>query len=177
VLKAAPESARAAAWALTRAAREQAEKQRALLAEYEPLLAVGDAARGRALFFDKAACHTCHRVGDQGRNVGPDLTKVGAIRSGRDILESVLVPSATFAQGYDSYEAVLKAGESVSGALARETEEWIVLRQASGAEVSVRRAEVESLQPSKLSLMPEGLLQALTRQEAADLLAFLQDLK
>jgi putative membrane-bound dehydrogenase-like protein len=177
VLKAAPESARAAATELARAIRNQAEQQQALLREYEPLLAGGDAARGRDLFFGKAQCFTCHTVADQGRPVGPDLTKVGAIRSGRDILESVLLPGATFAQGYDTYVAETKDGESVSGSLARETPEWVVLRNASGAEARLRRNEIVSLEKSRLSMMPEGLLQALTRGEAADLLAFLRELK
>ena len=177
VIQAAPATARDHANSLLRAVRDQAREQRALLERYQPQLAGGNPTRGRGLFFDKAGCYTCHQVGDQGRAVGPDLTKVGAIRSPGDILESVLLPNATFAQGYDTYVAELKDGDSVSGNLADETPDVVVLRNASGAEVRVARDQLDSLTKSRLSMMPEGLLQALTEQEAADLLAFLLDLK
>ena len=83
--------------------KKAADRDKARLAEFEPLLDGGDQDRGRAVFFGKkAACGACHRVGDEGGSVGPDLTKVGGIRAGRDLLESVVLPSATFAQGYET---------------------------------------------------------------------------
>jgi putative heme-binding domain-containing protein len=148
-----------------------------LLERYRPSLADGDALRGRELFFDKASCHTCHQVGEQGRAVGPDLTRVGAIRTPADILESVLLPNATFAQGYDTYVAELANGDSISGTLGDQTPDSIVLRNASGTGIRIARNQIESLSRSQLSMMPEGLLQALTDQEAADLLAFLRELQ
>jgi putative heme-binding domain-containing protein len=177
VLKATPESVRAQAAELQRILRDQAAKQQALLAEYKPRLTGGDPTRGRTLFFDKAQCFTCHTVGNQGRPVGPDLTKVGAIRSGWDLLESVLLPSVTFAQGFESFVAEKHDGESITGSLVRETADYIVLRNASGTEMLLRRSDIDTLAKSRLSMMPEGLLQALTREEVADLFAFLQDLK
>jgi putative membrane-bound dehydrogenase-like protein len=177
VIQAAPATARDQAESLQRVVRDQAREQRALLERYQPLLTEGSPARGRGLFFDKAGCYTCHQVGNQGRAVGPDLTRIGAIRSPEDILESVLLPNATFAQGYDTYEAELKDGDALSGNLADETPDAVILRNASGAEVRVTRDQLDSLTRSRVSMMPEGLLQALTDQEAADLLAFLLDLK
>jgi putative membrane-bound dehydrogenase-like protein len=165
------------ATALREAVRDQAEQQRALLRQFEPLLRGGDPVAGRAVFFGKAACYTCHPIGQEGRPVGPDLTRIGAIRSGPDLLESVLLPSATFAQGYESYAIELKDGDEVTGTLARETSAAVILRTPSGAERVVPRSEMVSLTRSPLSVMPEGLLQALTREEAADLFAFLQELK
>ena len=88
--------------ALLRVNAESVRDRQARLAEYEPLLTGGDPGRGRAVFFGRtAACATCHRVGDEGGRVGPDLTRIGAIRSGHDLLESILWPSSTFAQGYE----------------------------------------------------------------------------
>jgi putative heme-binding domain-containing protein len=162
---------------LLQAVRTQSEQQQTLLREYEPRLSGGDAARGRQIFFGKVSCSSCHRVGREGQEVGPDLTKVGAIRTGRDILESVLLPSATFAQGYDTYQAELKDGELVTGVLSRETAQAVILRTSSGAELRLARDAVQSLSKSRLSMMPEGLLQLLSREEVADLLAFLQALK
>src|SRR5439155_26463326 len=85
--------------------RQSAEQDQMKLARFEPYLNGADAERGRAVFFGgKVACSVCHAVGSEGGKVGPDLTKIGAIRSGRDLLESILLPSSTFAQGYDSYQ-------------------------------------------------------------------------
>jgi putative membrane-bound dehydrogenase-like protein len=177
IIRAAPLTARESAQSLQSAVRDQHREQRALMASYEPLLTGGNAARGRALFFNKASCHSCHQLGDEGRPVGPDLTKLASIRSPPDILESVLLPNATFAQGYDTYVAELTDGDSVTGNLARETADTIMLRNGSGTERRIARDQLVSLTKSQRSMMPEGLLQALTPQEAADLLAFLLDLK
>jgi putative heme-binding domain-containing protein len=176
IIRAAP-AAGESVESLRAAVRDQARARQNLLERYRPLLVGGDAVRGADLFFDKAGCHACHQVGDQGRPAGPDLTKLGAIRSPDDILESVLLPSATFAQNYDTFVAELTNGDSVTGHLAAESGQSVTLRNATGAEVRIPRDQIASLAKSSLSLMPEGLLQVLTDQEAADLLAFLLDLK
>jgi putative membrane-bound dehydrogenase-like protein len=158
--------------------RRSAKQQAARLRAFEPLLEGGSGARGRAVFFGpKAACSTCHAVGTQGGRVGPDLTRIGTVRSGRDLLESVLLPSSTIAQGYENYQAVMKDGRVFSGVIARQSPEVVVLRDASGADVRLSRGEVESLQRQPTSLMPEGLERNLSPEEFRDLLAFLQGLK
>jgi putative heme-binding domain-containing protein len=162
---------------LLRAVRTQAEQQQRLLEEYKPLLNGGNPARGRQIFFGKSACASCHKIGNDGVNNGPDLTRIGAIRSGLDILESVLLPSATFAQGYETFEVELENGDFLKGILSYETPEMVVLQSSAGGELRLARSEVKAVAKSPLSLMPEGLLQVLTREEAADLLAFLQELK
>jgi putative membrane-bound dehydrogenase-like protein len=156
---------------------QREERQRAQLAELEPLLAGGDPNRGQQLFIGKATCATCHRVGEHGGQVGPDLTKIGAIRSGRDLLESVVAPSATFAQGYEPYVVMLKNGDSLSGVRVRGNDESFVLREASGNEVRLEPTQVESVTRSQISIMPEGLLTALTQSEICDLFGYLQNLK
>jgi putative heme-binding domain-containing protein len=148
------------------------------LAEWEPLLTKGDAQRGRAVFFSaKSACGTCHAVAGEGGAIGPDLTKVGAIRSGRDLLESILVPSSTFAQGYQTFTITRKDGEELQGMVAREMADGILVRDASGAETPIRREQIREMTPGKVSLMPSGLEQAVTREEFADLLAYLRGLR
>jgi putative membrane-bound dehydrogenase-like protein len=144
------------------------------LAEYEPLLSGGHVARGRTVFFGPAAaCHTCHRMGDLGGHVGPDLTKVGAIRSGRDLLESILVPSSTFAQGYESYKIATEDGNVLTGLVARQSADAVVLKDASGAETRVRRDQIRRMERTALSIMPEGLERKLSREDFRDLVAFL----
>jgi putative heme-binding domain-containing protein len=148
------------------------------LAEWAPLLAKGDAQRGRTVFFSsKAACATCHAIAGDGGAIGPDLTKVGAIRSGRDILESILFPSSTFAQGYQSFTITRSDGQELQGLIARELPDGILLRDASGADTAIRRELIREMTPGTVSLMPSGLEQAMSRQEFADLLGFLQSLK
>lgn len=154
------------------------EALRAKLAAFEFALSGGDPARGREVFFGKqAACGACHRVGRQGGGVGPDLTKIGAVRSGRDLLESVLAPSATFAQGYEPWIVVLGDGDVWSGVIARQTDELVVLRAASGAETVLRREQIRQMRRSAVSLMPEGLERALSGPELRDLMAYLRGLK
>jgi putative heme-binding domain-containing protein len=125
----------------------------------------------------KVACSTCHRLGDAGGRIGPDLTRIGAIRSGPDLLESILWPSSTFAQGYEPYTVATVDGRVLSGLIARPDADVVVLRDASGAETRLRRDEVEEVRRSGTSLMPEGLARALTRDEFRDLLAFLRSQK
>ena len=148
------------------------------LAEWEPLLAKGDAQRGRAIFFSaKTACGTCHAIAGEGGAIGPDLTKVGTIRSGRDILESILFPSSTFAQGYQPFTITRTDDEESQGIVAREMSEGILLRDASGAETPIRREQIREMSPGSVSLMPSGLEQGMSREEFSDLLAYLQSLK
>jgi putative heme-binding domain-containing protein len=156
---------------------ERAAQQTQKLAEYEPLLAGGNRERGQILFYNKAVCSTCHSIWGTGGKVGPDLTKVGSIRAGRDILESIVLPSATIAQGYDLLNVRLRDGEVASGIRVGKGEDPLILRDAAGNEMRYRQQTIEAIVPSKVSLMPEGLLQPLTHDEIRDLLAFLQSLK
>lgn len=156
--------------------QRQGEARR--LAQFEPLLTGGDSFRGRGVFFSpKAACGACHRVGSEGGRIGPDLTKIGAVRSGRDLLESILLPSSTFAQGYETWAVTTSDGRELDGVIARQNSDAIVLRDASGAETLLLRDQIKHLERRAASLMPEGLEHAMTREELQDLLAFLQDLK
>ena len=148
------------------------------LAKWEPLLGKGNPERGSAVFFSpRTACSTCHAVGAEGGKVGPDLTKIGAIRSGRDILESILFPSATLAQGYQSLTVFTSDGDEFQGIVERETADAITMRDAGSGETIIQRTQIRQMQSSAVSLMPSGLEQALTRDEFADLLAYLQSLK
>jgi putative membrane-bound dehydrogenase-like protein len=158
--------------------RQEKDRQGERLAALEPLISGGDATRGRAIFLDKrVACATCHRVGDVGGSVGPDLTKVGAIRSGRDILESIVFPSSTFAQGYESYVLTLAGGQELTGIIAERTADSVVLRDSSGSERRIAADEIKKMRRDRVSVMPQGLDTALKPEEFRDLLAFLQSLK
>ncbi len=177
VIAALPVAQQAEAVRQLAAARQSIGDQAALLDEYQPLAEGGSADRGRTLYFGKATCSTCHRVGNEGGVIGPDLTKVGAIRTARDLVESLVVPSATIAQRYETYTVITDAGRVFTGVLARQTPELVVLHDASGAELRIRTDTIDEMEMSKRSIMPETTIKTLVREEVRDLLAFLQSLK
>ena len=155
-----------------------AGKQRARLVELEGVLSGGKAARGRKVFFgNRAACSTCHAVQKEGGHVGPDLSKIGGIRSGRDLLESIVFPSASIVRGYEPYVITTRDGRQHTGIIAGETAEVIQLIAADRTETRLARTSVETIQPSRVSIMPQGLDAQLSREEMADSIAFLQSLR
>ncbi|MFN3485149.1 MAG: HEAT repeat domain-containing protein, partial [Planctomycetota bacterium] len=139
----------------------------------------GDAARGRMLFMDPkgAGCIKCHKVGGQGGEVGPDLSDVG-VKYGRDhFIDSILYPSKQILDGYRQTRVLTRSGTVLSGRVAGETAEEIVLLDAEGRRQAVRKSEIEGRRESELSLMPEGLNAGLSLEDFADLVAFLESLR
>jgi putative membrane-bound dehydrogenase-like protein len=177
VQNAVPQYQRPRAGALLVRLEESIARQRRQLAEFEPLLKGGDYVRGQKVFHEKAQCMTCHQIWGNGGHVGPDLTSIGSIRAGRDILESLVLPSSTIAQGYETLIVWTKNGESYTGVGVGKSHDPLILRLASGAELTLHSSQIERIDHSKLSLMPEGLLNNLTRDDVRDLLGYLQQLK
>jgi len=174
VLASYPEAVRTAAQPiLAKIGAQQAERIKRL-AEMESLLTGGDVGRGRAVFYgQKSQCATCHAVGREGGTLGPDLTAIGSIRSGRDILEAIVFPSASFVPGYEPVRVETKH-EVVTGNIGREDAGAVVVRLNAALEQRIPRADIKSLTPGAISVMPEGLIAALSKDELRDLLAFLQ---
>ncbi|PAW87742.1 MAG: dehydrogenase [Pedosphaera sp. Tous-C6FEB] len=140
----------------------------------EPLLAGGDVGRGRAVFYSqKSQCSACHAIGHEGGTLGPDLTSIGAIRSGRDILEAIVFPSASFVPGYEPMRVETKT-DVITGNIVREDASAVVMKLNALIEQRIPRSEITSIKPGAVSVMPEGLDAVLTREELLDLLAFLQ---
>jgi putative heme-binding domain-containing protein len=154
---------------------QEKERQAEKLKKLEPLLrAGGDVGRGRNIFFGKkAACSSCHTVGVDGGHVGPDLTAVGAVRSGLDILEAVVFPNASFVPGHEVYR-VETAREVYTGVRGESTDDALIIVSGPRDRTRIPRKDIISMEPSAVSLMPDGFDQDLTRQELTDLLAFLQ---
>lgn len=150
---------------------QQAER----LAELEPALGEGDAERGRQAYLSgKGACITCHQVGKEGRAIGPNLTTIGQIRTGRDLLEAILYPSESIARDFETFQVTLKDGLVHLGLIQRETGDTVYLTNPAGEEIPLARSSVAAIASLPLSLMPQGLDQALTRQDLLDLVAFLK---
>jgi putative heme-binding domain-containing protein len=173
-----PDSVRTAARPLLARLQELQKARIERLRKLEPLLAAGgDIGRGRHIFFgEKVACYSCHTIGNQGGHVGPDLTGVGAIRSGHDILEAIVFPSASFVPGFEIYNVETKA-ETFAGVRGEDTADAVSLVTGPHAEVRIPRKQIVSIKPSNVSLMPEGLDESLSRSEFIDLLTFLQSQK
>jgi putative heme-binding domain-containing protein len=155
-----------------------AQQQQARLAEFESVLHGGNARDGRDVFFgSKAACATCHTAGTAGGTIGPDLSKIASIRTGHDLIEAILFPSDSFVRGYEPYVLATTDGRSYNGILGRDTADAVILVTADRTEVRVPRSAIEEIQPSQVSIMPQGLESQLSRQELSDLIAFLSGLK
>lgn len=124
---------------------------------------------GRQLF--EKNCAKCHKLFGQGGAIGPELT--GAQRSNLNyLLENIIDPSATLATNFRMSIILLNDGRVVSGVIGEQTDRTITV-QTPTDKVTLNRADIDEIQPSKLSLMPDGLFNAMTPHEVRDLIGYL----
>ena len=140
-------------------------------AHRELLVRPGDAARGTEVF--TRACSACHTHQGKGGKVGPDLTGVRN-QPADALLLHILVPNYEVVPAYQTVTIATHDGRNLSGWLAGETDNSITLGTAFGTEETVLRKNIATLTSSSLSLMPDGLEQAMTKTELVDLIAFLK---
>ena len=134
----------------------------------------GDVGRGEKLFWSQAVnCGSCHKIGDRGTALGPDLTTIGKLRVRDDLLESILEPSRRIEPKFAAYVAHTADGRTFTGLLVKRDEKEVVLRDGQNKEIVLAAKNVEELRPARTSLMPDGQMAGLTAQEAADLLEYL----
>lgn len=160
---------------LMAALREKHAERLGKLEALEKSLGRGDLDRGRAVFFGKGVCFTCHTVGREGVQFGPDLSNIGEIRSRHDILEAIVYPSASFAREYDTYE-IKTAGKSYLGVIKDQLSDAVILAAGPGADIRVPKSEITSMEPHPVSMMPPGLEGNLSIDELSDLMAYLKSL-
>jgi len=143
------------------------------------LALTGSPVKGGILFrqTSRMLCVNCHRVQGEGKHIGPDLSQIGARLSSSQLLESLLTPSATIPDGFTLYSLEMKSREVYSGFLLERSKETTRFRLISGEERTLPTQSVKRYTELPTSLMPAGLLQSLTPQEAADLLAYLASLR
>jgi putative membrane-bound dehydrogenase-like protein len=143
----------------------------AALARYMPALNhPGDPARGQAVFGRE--CLACHKLGERGHAVGPNLAGVRR-KTPEEILVSILDPNREVSPEFLEYTIALDDGRIMAGLIASETPSALTLRGREGAEQTVLRRNIGAIASTAKSLMPEGLEQSITRDELADLIAFL----
>jgi putative heme-binding domain-containing protein len=131
--------------------------------------------RGRQLY-GAVACAACHRFANEGGSVGPDLTGVVGRFGLKDLLEAVVEPSKVISDQYQAINIHLKNGEIITGRVGNLSGANVNVVEDMfdpGRMTNVRRAEIESIKPSEVSMMPEGLFNSLKPDEIADLVAYL----
>ncbi len=142
-----------------------------VLAAYRAALAtVGDAARGQGIV--ERECLICHRLGERGQDVGPNLLAVRH-RSPDELLTHILDPNREVAPNFVEYIVSQADGRVATGIIAAETATSITLRRAEGQQETILRDDIDAIASSGRSLMPEGFEKRITPAEMADLLAIL----
>ncbi len=143
-----------------------------VVSQYENCLQLeGDPQRGQQVF--KTQCASCHRIGDSGVSVGPDISD-SRTQQPLQLLTSILNPNLAIDNNYFRYVILTADGQIVEGMVAEETADAIVIRGPENRRTVVRRHEVAELKATGVSLMPEGLEAQIDSQAMADLIAFIK---
>lgn len=146
-----------------------------VVAEYQDVLRLeGDLTRGHAVF--KKICSACHRVGDVGQQVAPDLASVKN-KSNADLLVSILDPNREAQPNFNVYTVITDQGRVYNGIIATESAGSITLKRAEAKQDVILRSNIDQMISTGLSLMPVGLEKDLKRQDIADVIAFVKSIK
>ena len=139
----------------------------------------GDAGRGQALFRDRTRgqCVVCHRVGNEGGQVGPDLSHIGGKFDRPHLIESLLEPSAQIVEGYGTTLLALEDGRTLTGVVRDEDGRTLTLHDAAGKAQEIAVADVAARQAGAKSLMAEDLYATWSTEEFVDLVAYLETLR
>ena len=132
----------------------------------------GDFARGAILY--RKLCLNCHRLGTEGHEVGPQLASITK-KDPESLLESIIDPSAAVDSKYYNYQVLTADGRVFAGRLENETGSSVTLLATEGKRTTILRRDIEKLQSSQQSVMPEGLEQGLNPQDMADLIDFVRN--
>lgn len=149
--------------------------------ELVPLVEQGIAARKRDFnngrrAYGAVACGACHRFAQDGGLVGPDLTTVSGRFGVRDLLESIVEPNKAISDQYAMIRIFKKDGDIVSGRIANLSGSGVSVVENMfdpGNMTNVNRADIDSMELSEISMMPQGLLNSLSAGDIQDLVAFL----
>ncbi len=135
-----------------------------------------DAGRGAAIYArENLKCVTCHRIGDAGGRVGPNLTAIGASSPLDYVIDSLLYPAKNVKEGYNTVVVQTADGQVLTGIQVTRSDAELVLRDAAGKEMKIPTADIDE-ESAGTSLMPAGLIDGLSREELADLVCYLSSL-
>lgn len=154
-------------------AGQVAPARQKVIDEYKSALDLtSDAAKGKQVF--KKVCSTCHRLENVGVEVGADLQSALSNKTPSQLLIDILDPSREVDPRYLEYSVTLNSGRIVNGLIAAETASSVTIRRAEKQEETILRSQIDTIQSTTKSLMPDGLEQQLNRQDVADVIAYLQ---
>ena len=126
---------------------------------------------------EASSCLNCHRIRDEGKDIGPALSEIGT-KLGRDaLMESILDPSAGISFGFETHSIELKSGDEAYGLVVSETSEEFSVKELTGLVKKIKKSDIASHRQLKTSIMPAGLQASMTPQEFVDLVEFLSTLK
>ena len=139
----------------------------------------GNAENGKKLFSAEpgVGCIKCHKLGNEGGEVGPSMSGVGAKYDRAKLIESVLYPSKQILDGYQQTIVRTKSGQITNGIVRGETDTEVTLIDNTGQKIAIKKSEIGARKVSEISLMPEGLHTGLKPEEFSDLISFLESLK
>lgn len=131
--------------------------------------------RGKEVF-ESAQCILCHKFGNEGGAVGAELTAASSKYSRRDILESILEPSKVISEQYQNTMIMTTSGKILDGRVMEENADRLILKPnpLQPETIEIKKANIEKRAPSKISPMPEKLVNNYTREEILDLLAYIE---
>jgi putative heme-binding domain-containing protein len=133
----------------------------------------GSPSRGAQVFRD-AQCMNCHRFNGKGERIGPDLSTVSQRFTRKEVLESIIYPNQVVSDQYAS-KVVTAGGKTYTGIAVKNADGGMTVLQSDGKKAELAAADIEDVQTSKLSAMPEGLANRLSLEQVADLFAFLMN--
>ena len=144
-----------------------------VLKNYQSCLELsGDSSRGKQIFTKQ--CAACHRVGDVGVQVGPDISD-SRVQTPDKLLTSILDPNRAIDNNYFRFVVLTNDGRTIDGLIAEETADKLVIRAQNDARHVLTRSEIDELKPTGMSMMPEGLESQIDQQAMADLIAFIKN--
>ncbi len=137
------------------------------------LVSKGSPDRGRRVL-DRAKCLNCHKMGDQGAGLGPDLTTLSSRFRPEEVLESLIDPSKVISDQYKPVTIATSTGQIYNGMPAGGDDNTLILLLSDGSKVNIPKADIDEQAESKISVMPAGLIDTLSLQEIADMLALFE---
>ena len=150
------------------------DRQKIISSYHDAASRRGDVTRGKAVF--RRVCSGCHRIGDMGSEVGPDLVNLGGRLTKGNLLTQILDPNASIAAGYEEYVIETTVGRTITGILIEDSTTSVTLRRKEGHQDTVLRNNIARIRTSTVSAMAEGHEREITQEQMSDLLEYLQNL-
>jgi putative heme-binding domain-containing protein len=127
--------------------------------------------------FRRQSCIACHTYINGQSPKGPHLVDIGKRYKKEELIESLLQPSKKLAQGFETFSFLTTQGQTITGFVVSESAETITLRETNGLSKELKPNEIEERIKRELSMMPQGIVNNLTPEDLAHLIAYLQSLK